>query len=124
MKPSDFVKVSNMGSIFQNHEAEVVAANVMKILSRTGDNFRLMSWTEYRTEREKDGDFTTREQRFFEDVAEYCANSHGAAAFAPGWAQLAMRFASSGRVQCWNCDKWRPDDGGDCSKCGCSPLPF
>lgn len=90
MKPSDFSKKSTMGSITKRREPEVIAANVMKILARTGDAFRLLSWEEYATERQKDGNFTERERPFFDEVARYCASSHGAAAFCPDWAAVAM----------------------------------
>lgn len=93
MKPSDFKNKSTMGSIFRKRECEVVAQNVMKILARTGDVFRLLSWDEYKAERQKDGNFSEREYRFFDDVVNYCASSHGAAAFCPGWAEVAMALA-------------------------------
>ena len=90
MKPSNFKNASTMGSIFRRSEHETVAKNVMKILARTGDTFRLLSWDEYKAERQKDGNFSERESGFFNDVANYCASSHGAAAFCPGRAEIAM----------------------------------
>ena len=90
MKPSDFKNKSTMGSVARKSEAETIARYIMKILARTGDAFRLLSWEEYKAERQKDGNFSERERPFFDDVVQYCANSHGAAAFCPGWAEVAM----------------------------------
>ena len=97
MKPSGFKNGSTMSSIFHKHEPEVIAANIMKILARTGDTFRVLTWEEYQEERHKDGNFTEKERPFFNQVVEYCATSHGAAAFCPGWAGVAMATAISGQ---------------------------
>lgn len=93
MKPSEFSTKSTMGSIAKRHEPEVIAVNVMKILARNGDTFRLLSWEEYAAERQEDGNFTERERPYFDQVVNYCASSHGAAAFCPGWAEVAMALA-------------------------------
>jgi len=95
MKPSEFKNKSTMGSILHKHEPEVIAANVMTILARTGDTFRALTWEEYKEERLKDGNFSERERPFFNQVVEYCATSHGAAAFCPGWAEVAMEQANA-----------------------------
>ena len=90
MKPSNFKNKSTMGSIARKSEAETIARNIMKILARTDDTFRLLDWEAYKAERQKDGNFSERERPFFDEVVQYCASSHGAAAFCPGWAEVAM----------------------------------
>ena len=88
MKPENFTSYP-WSSILQNSESEVIAQNIMKILKRTGNEFRPLSWEEYRTERLKDGNFTEREKGFFEDVIKYCGDSESALQFCSGWANEA-----------------------------------
>jgi len=59
----------------------------MKILERTGNKFRCLSWKEYRAEREKDGDFSCGEKMHFNRVKEYCKNAKKAKSFSPNWSQ-------------------------------------
>ena len=61
MKPSDFRK-HPLDSILQNTESEIVARNIMVILARTGDEFRLMEWDEYFA-KEKQTDFISEWNR-------------------------------------------------------------
>jgi hypothetical protein len=85
MKPSDFTQFPNM-SVMNKCEAEVVALNVMKILKRTGDGFRPLSWKEYEIERKKDGDFNSNlESRYFHDIIDYCESETTAKLFSPVW---------------------------------------
>jgi hypothetical protein len=65
--PSLF-KCKPWASITQNSESETIAANIMVILSRTGDKFRDLSWEEYKEERIKDGSFTEGEKKYFDDL--------------------------------------------------------
>jgi hypothetical protein len=82
-----------MGSIARKSEAETVAQNIMKILARNGNSFRLLSWEEYVNERQKDGNFSEKERPFFVEVVRYCATAQEAAAFCPAWAEVATGFA-------------------------------
>lgn len=88
MKPSNF-KAHPFKSAANKCEAEVVAANIMRILARTGDTFRPLTAKEYTTERKKDGNFTTMEINYFNDVSKWCKNSDTAALFSPVWAKAA-----------------------------------
>ena len=84
MKPSDFRK-HPLDSILQNTESEIVARNIMVILARTGDEFRLMEWDEYLREREADGLYLGMEQRYFEMVRGYCVSEKTARQFCSDW---------------------------------------
>jgi len=64
-RPSDFT-VQPWGSVLQKSEAETIAANIMVILKRTGDEWRSLTWDEYKTERLKDGSFTEGEKVYFD----------------------------------------------------------
>lgn len=83
-KPSDFTTYP-FGSVFNKSEYETIARNVMTILSRTGNEFRGMCWTEYKKERLKDGDFSEGEKSFFIQVMPYCVSSKQAKKFSKSW---------------------------------------
>lgn len=84
IKPSAFTKFP-MGSTMQKSEAETIARNIMVILARTGDTFRLLTWDEYKTEREKDANFSTGERAYFDVVIDYCKSADTARLFSPVW---------------------------------------
>jgi len=84
MKPSDFTK-HPYDSVLQNKECESVARNVMVILSRLGNEFRLLSWDEYKQEREKDGNFTMSEKTIFDRVVGFCVAAESAKELSPTW---------------------------------------
>ncbi len=84
MKPSEFLK-HPYDSVLKKNESEVVARNIMVILSRTGNEFRSLSWDEYKSERLKDGNFTESEKQYFEAVCNYCSSSENAKTFSPNW---------------------------------------
>lgn len=69
--PSDYAGVFPFDSVLQKTEAEIVCKNVVIILNRTGNEWRDLSWDEYKSEREKDGNFTQGEKRYFDEVIEY-----------------------------------------------------
>jgi len=87
MKPSNFATFPWM-SILKNSESEVVALNIMRILKRTGDEFRPLSWTEYKEERMKDGNFSVVEKPYFDKVISYCKSADTAALFSKVWANV------------------------------------
>ena len=74
-----------MGSVLQNSESETIARNIMKILERTGDSFRPLSYGEYKEERLKDKNFNEGEQYYFEKVIAYCENPSTAQLFCDDW---------------------------------------
>ncbi len=84
MKPSDFC-IHPFSSITQNSEAETIARNIMVILSRRGDTFAPLSWDEYKSERVKDGNFSSLEKGYFEEVIVYCVSEDTAKLFSPTW---------------------------------------
>lgn len=90
MKPSDFNK-HPYDSVLQNNECETIARNIMVILARLGNEFRLLSWDEYKQEREKDGNFTMSEKALFDRVVGFCVAAESAKAFSPGWAVPAKK---------------------------------
>lgn len=84
LKPSDFLEFP-YDSIFHNNETEIVAQNIMKILERTGNEFRPLTWHEYKEERQKDGNFTESEHYYFCDVITYCKSADTAQIFSKAW---------------------------------------
>ena len=87
MNPSDFTEYP-WSSVKQNNESETIACNIMRILKRTGDTFRSLSWEEYKEERLKDGSFTESERRYFDDVIDYCTSPETARLFSPTWKKV------------------------------------
>jgi hypothetical protein len=85
MKPSDFAKIKPMGSVLQKSEAETVAQNIMKILKRTGDEFRDLSFDEYTYERLKDGGYSDAEVPYFDAVIKFCKSADTAKCFSKFW---------------------------------------
>jgi hypothetical protein len=83
-QPSDFIKTpwsSRAGS----SEAETIAVNIMVILKRTGNQWRNLSWDEYAAERKKDGNFTQSEQKYFNEVIDFCQSPETAKLFSLSW---------------------------------------
>lgn len=83
-KPSNFKKYP-WNSVLQKSESETIAANIMVILERTGNKFRPLTWTEYKKERLKDGNFTELEKGYFEEVIPYCKSADTAQLFSKSW---------------------------------------
>jgi hypothetical protein len=88
MKPSNFA-FRCWNSIFEHMEYEVIAANIMTILKRTGDNWRQLSWEEYKEERLKDNNFTEGEKKYFDKVISYTVNADKARMFGNDWRNAA-----------------------------------
>lgn len=84
MKPSDFCTYP-WESIFHKCENETVALNIMKILKRTGDKFRTLTFGEYGVERLKDKDFTMSEAKYFDEVITYCSSEKKCRIFSQEW---------------------------------------
>jgi hypothetical protein len=85
MKPSNYAK-HPCGSILGNAESEVVASNIMKILSRTGNEWREINFDEYKKERLTDGNYTEIEKAYFNRVINYCKSPETANTFCSDWA--------------------------------------
>lgn len=89
MNPSTF-QVFPMESVMQKCEAEIIAANIIRILVRTGDTWRTLTWDEYKEERMKDAGkpgagFSDRERGYFDSVLEYTVSEGAARTFCKGW---------------------------------------
>lgn len=93
LPPSKFcVRASD--SVFHKREHEVIAGNIMLILSRTGDTWRRLPWEEYVAERMKDKEtdsshFTEAERPFFDAVIGYTLSAETAVLFCPEWNKVA-----------------------------------
>lgn len=85
MKPIVFTN-EPVGSIAGKAEAETVARNIMIILTRTGNEFRLLPWDEYKEHRLKDGGFSEDEKMYFDQVVKFCRSPQTAELFSPAWA--------------------------------------
>lgn len=83
-KPSDFCTFP-WDSAIKKVEYEQIALNIMKILKRTGNKFRQLSFEEYKREREKDGDYGYQEEIIFQEVSKYCVSAETAKLFSPEW---------------------------------------
>lgn len=88
IKPSDFTRVSPMGSVLRKAEAEIIARNIMTILSRTGDEWKKLTYDEYKEERLKDGNYSSGEEKYFNQVIDYCTSPNTAKLFASDWRKL------------------------------------
>ena len=85
LKPSDFSSIYPWSSALQDAHSETVACNIMKILKRTGDEFRKLDWEEYKKERIKDGGFSEKEKSHFDKAVPYCEAAMTARLFSPEW---------------------------------------
>jgi len=85
LKPSDFSVTYPWSSVVNKTEHEIVALNIMKILVRTGNVFRELSWEEYSEERKKDNEFTMMELESFNAVIKYCRSGDTAVLFSERW---------------------------------------
>lgn len=86
MKPSNFT-AHPYNSVKRKSESETVAANIMRILKRTGNTFRNLNWDEYKAERLNDDNFSEKEHAYFLDVIGFCASAETAVLFSPAWVQ-------------------------------------
>ena len=91
--PKDFIKYP-YDSVFHNSERETVALNIIKILSRTGNTWREITWSEYLNERIKDGGGNTHnykhgsESTLFKEVVRYTCSEDVARLFSPSWDEV------------------------------------
>lgn len=85
-KPSDFKNYS-WDSVARKSESEVIAQNIMKILSRKGDVFpeELLTFEQYKEARLEDGNFSEGEKYYFDQVIGYCKSADTAKLFSKSW---------------------------------------
>ena len=84
LEPSSYTS-HPMSSLSREWEAEQIARNIMVILSRTGNEWRTLTWEEYCTERQKDGNFSEMEKPYFDRVISYCKSAEDADRFCSSW---------------------------------------
>ena len=89
-KPSAFAGTFPFSSVLQDTQSEVVAKNIMVILSRTKNKFRSLSWKEYEAERKKDKEFTGREKEYFKKVQFYTKTAEAARCFSKSWRDIQV----------------------------------
>lgn len=87
LAPEDFTEFPYSSTLCKV-EAEVIAMNIMVILSRTENKFRKLAWKEYKKERLKDEDFTDGEHEYFDKVIDYCKSSDTAKLFSNVWNEV------------------------------------
>lgn len=87
MTPSNFTTYP-WASVLRNSESEIVAQNIMKILERTGNTFRVLPFSEYKEERLKDSGFSDLEERYFYNVVEFCSSEESAKRLSPEWNKI------------------------------------
>jgi hypothetical protein len=84
-KPSDFTNYP-YSSVEQNTEREIIACNIMKILSRTGNTWRELTLEEYITERNKDSTkYNQVEKELFLCMKYWCKSAEEAKKFSKEW---------------------------------------
>jgi hypothetical protein len=84
MQPSNFLDQPYDGAT-GHFEDEIVAHNIMAILSRTGDQWRTLEWSEYVAVRKEDGEFSDGEYASFVKVLPFCVSEASAKLFSPAW---------------------------------------
>jgi len=91
MKPSDFI-VTPSPSILHNLQSEIIAKNVMFILSKGKNIFRDLTWEEYKVECSKRGDIIM-ESAFphFQNVIKYCKSPITVVLFSSVWMDVYQK---------------------------------
>ena len=87
-RPRDISGVYPWSSVLRKAEYEIVAQNIMKILSRTGNVFRELSFDEYKLERAKDCKLGNFEKEAFDIVVGYTISAYNARMFCHGWKEV------------------------------------
>jgi hypothetical protein len=87
MTPKNFVKYP-WDSVMNKSECETIAKNIMIILAMNGNEWRDLTWDEYRQHRIMDGSFSDNERPYFEQVIGYCKSVDTAVLFSPEWAKV------------------------------------
>lgn len=86
-KPSDFSKVFPYSSLLQDGDSEQIAKNIMLIIARTQDAWRVLPLDEYEQEIANDGRKVSHNERIhFNLVVAHCASEDNARNFSPSWA--------------------------------------
>lgn len=78
--PADFLRRC-YGSIARNTESEIIFRNIMVILSKAGNTWRKLDFSEYEECRKEDGHFSDTEKDYFERVIAYTQSPEKAREF-------------------------------------------
>jgi len=89
--PKDF-RAYPYSSVLHKNEYEVIAQNIMKILSRTGNAWRTLSLAEYIEERGKDSKVDETERIRFVSVSSWCVSEEQARLFSNSWLKISSRI--------------------------------
>jgi hypothetical protein len=86
MKPSDIINIFPYSSVTKDARYEIVAMNIVIILKRTGDKFRLLSFKEYIRERKKDKNGNPENEKvLFDKVINYFKTEDTVRLFCECW---------------------------------------
>lgn len=74
LRPSQFLDINPMGSIFRKSEHETILRNALIISNRVGDTFGLTKEV-YEAHRKEDGHYSARESEIADEVLPYVATA-------------------------------------------------
>ena len=94
LKPSDFLNLPVGSKLRESHDilfaqmVEITALNIMTILARTGNDWRLLQWDEFRSELDKHGNYPPGTRKFFNYAVAHTQSAEAAKQFCPVWAKV------------------------------------
>jgi len=97
LKPNSFTK-HPFDSVSQSYNSEVIARNIMIILSKTGNEWRRLTYQEYKCYRLKEGNWTPAESLYFEEVLPHTTSPGEAINFCKTWASEPAIMAKGNQV--------------------------
>lgn len=94
LKPSDFCCYPNVtNDVGSYHDENVIALNIMTILSTTGNVWRKLDWIEYRSIKHA----TIFELVCFERISKYCVSPEYAAYYSQTWSNKKRKYLNKTR---------------------------
>lgn len=98
MNPSVF-RIYPWSSVIPKKEAEIIALNIIYILTIKGNRWRKLTWDEYKEQRLKDeadgkkgATFSESEYPLFESVLPYTISESAARTFCKGWEFAGLKI--------------------------------
>lgn len=86
MNPSNFTTTPVNSILGKRHFAyDITARNIMKILERTGNQWRQLSWQEYKAEMNKDNNRVDGTRPIFDDIAGMLSDEVGTRCYCCCW---------------------------------------
>lgn len=86
LTPRDFGKIFPFKSVLGDGNAEQVCRNIMVILDRTGNKWRKMRWSEYKSKVNREVSFDEKE--CFIMVVKYTVSESTAGTFSKAWSEI------------------------------------